>query len=87
MTTTTTGGGGAAPLARVIIVRSIVGIAFMQVCVADGVDDDEILDVCNRENPSGTAQGWTVVHRDKDGKLAPITCASDRTRTHVLVSC
>lgn len=75
---------------RVIITKPIIGIAHMQVCAASDATDEEILSACNRGNPSGTEHGWSIVCRTDDefcGKLAPVQCASDATRTHYMVAC
>ena len=75
---------------RVMVTRSICGIAHMQVCAAADATDDEILDVCNRENPSGTEHGWSAVCRGDSefwGQTAPVTCQSDPERVHFMVSC
>jgi hypothetical protein len=73
---------------RVIVSRPIVGIAHMQVCAVTDVTDEEILAVCNRENPSGTELGWVHVCREReDERNRPVQCESDKTRTHFLVNC
>jgi hypothetical protein len=72
-------------LPRVVVTRAIVGIVSMQVCAVSDATDEEILAVCNRENPSGTSQGWTSVVREGAG--APVTCHDDPARQHLLVSC
>lgn len=72
---------------RVTITRPFVGICHMQVCAESDVTDEEILAVCNRDNPSGTSNGWSQVHRRCDDKQGPVTCASNKARTHFLVSC
>jgi len=75
---------------RVIVTRPFVGICHMQVCAVEDATDEEILEVCNIENPSGTTNGWnTVCHTDHDffGKTAPVKCAEYPNRTHFLVSC
>lgn len=75
---------------RVIVTRPIIGICHMQVCAHNDVTDDEILEVCNRENPSGTSNGWsTVCHTDSEswGKVGPVQCKDDPERTHYMVSC
>lgn len=79
--------------ARVIITRPVLGAVHMQVCATSDATDVEILDVCNRENPSGTSAGWTAVIRKPDGSMfqtpntAPKQCAEDPSRTHFLVIC
>ena len=73
---------------RVVITKPIQGICHMQVCAVADATDDEILAACNRDNPSGTSNGWGCVHRhDSDQGQGPVTCADDATRLHILVSC
>ena len=77
--------------ARVVITQPVVGICYMQVCAAADATDEEILGLCNGENPSGTTNGWTRViregtHGNGDGDR-PRTCADDPGRTHFLVVC
>lgn len=84
--------GKAVELARVVVTRAMVGICHMQVCAESDATDDEILSVCNSENPSGTTNGWSSVCRDVKphrtfGDCAPKTCADDPKRTHFLVAC
>jgi hypothetical protein len=74
-------------MTRVAVSNPVVGIVGMQVCAVLDASDEEILALCNRENPSGTTQGWTTVHREACGPVAPVVCASDATRLHLLVSC
>ncbi len=57
----------------------------MQVCAVADASDAEILSVCNRENPSGTSMGWSVVVRSGDNE--PVTCEQYVERRHFLVSC
>lgn len=70
---------------KIIVTKPMVGICFMQVCAEKGATDEEILHVCNTENPSGTSNGWTGVIREGDGK--PVQCEADQDREHILVSC
>ena len=61
----------------------------MQVCAEADVTNEEILNVCNEKNPSGTSQGWCEVLR-KDYKresMRPVKCASFPDRTHFLIQC
>lgn len=79
-------------MARVVVTRPMVGICFMQVCAVKDATDGEILDVCNRENRSGTQQGWTEVCRNKKpdrfwGNTGPVRCKDDPNRLHFLVAC
>jgi len=70
---------------KVIVTNPFVGICHMQVCVEKDVPDEEILKVCNRENMAGTTNGWSDVVRSGDG--APIVCADNPDRLHILVAC
>lgn len=72
-------------MARVAVSRPFVGIFYMQVCAVADATDAEILAVCNRDNPSGTFRGWCGVVRD--GDHAPVPCADDSARVHLLVEC
>jgi len=72
-------------MTRVTITRTFCGLIHMQVCTVPDATDEEILDVCNRENPSGTTWGWTRVVREGEGE--PVPCGDDAGRVHVLVSC
>ncbi len=65
--------------------KCMIGICHMQVCAVADASDAEILSVCNRENPSGTSMGWSVVLRSGDGE--PVTCEQYVERRHFLVSC
>jgi hypothetical protein len=57
----------------------------MQVCATKDVTDEEILEVCNRKNPTGTSWGWTNVIREGDG--APVQCEQVADRHHMLIVC
>ncbi len=78
---------------RVIVTRPMVSIVAMQVCVVMAATNEEILEVCNRENPSGTSLGWTVVIRteaDLDTlplNYLPIQCEDNSDRQHLIVVC
>jgi hypothetical protein len=77
---------------RVVITKPWQGMCHMQACAAKDATDEEILDVCNRENPSGTVNGWThVLRADEEfmGKTggAPVQCDDHQDRLHLLVSC
>ena len=72
---------------RVVVTRSILGMARMQVCAVPDATDEEILTVCNRENPSGTERGWTSVVRNGGAVLSPVVCEDDGSRTHFVVTC
>ncbi len=75
---------------KVIITAPFKGICHMQVCTEETATDEEILAVCNLENPSGTTYGWiTVCHGDDEfyGKIAPVRCKDYPNRIHYLVTC
>ena len=81
---------------RIIVSNPLVGICHMQVCAVMDATDEEILGVCNRENPSGTTGGWsTVIRKAEDTtefwggeKLLPGPCADHpEERLHILVAC
>jgi hypothetical protein len=74
---------------RIEIVRPLAGLCGMIVCVEPGVTNEEILEFCNRENPSGVENGWSnVVRDDSEGvQLAPLQCQEHPTRTHLMVIC
>lgn len=77
-----------------MVTKLFSGICGMQVCAESDATDDEILAVCNRENPSGTTNGWAEVVREavegsmfKTPDAVPVTCANDPQRTHFVVLC
>jgi len=72
-------------MAKVIVTRPMLGLCHMQVCAIKDVTDEEILEVSNRENPSGTTGGWSSVIREGDGK--PGQCSDYPNRMHFLVQC
>jgi hypothetical protein len=80
---------------RVMVSRPMVGLFAMQVCAVDDATDEEILEVCNRDNPCGTSLGWCKVIR-KEGdvpedsagnKGIPCPCVAAHGRTHFLITC
>ncbi len=79
---------------RVIVTKAMVGICGMQVCAEKDATNDEILAVCNQDNPSGTTNGWSRVVRNIDKEswftdetALPIQCESYPDRIHFLVIC
>jgi hypothetical protein len=70
---------------RILVTRAMCGICHMQVCVVKDATDEEILEVCNRENPAGTSLGWGTVCRGDEH--APVICDDDPERLHLMVSC
>lgn len=79
---------------RVEITRSMMGICGMQVCAVKDATDEEILEVCNSNNPSGTSNGWgEVIRTVEEGSLfnteqnLPVQCGDDPERLHFIVLC
>ena len=80
---------------RVIITRRMVGAVAMQVCADRDATDEEILNVCNIQNPSGTSNGWVSVVREvkEDNPFytkysLPVPCGDNpETRLHFIVLC
>ena len=76
---------------KIEITKPILGIYAMQVCAIKGLTDEEILEVCNTENPAGTTAGWTKVYREEDdthGKnLLPVQCKEYEDREHLIIMC
>lgn len=77
---------------RVVVTAPILGLCHMQVCAVKDATDEEILTVCNKNNPSGTTNGWAVVIRslsqaDDCENLLPIQCEDFPDRQHLLIYC
>jgi len=74
---------------RVVVTRCMVGICHMQVCAVADATDEEILHVCNTQNPSGTSHGWGTVIRDNPEypQQNPGPCEEYPERIHFLISC
>lgn len=74
---------------RIVVTRPFIGICGMQICAVNDVTDEEILEVCNRENPAGISNGWSEVIREvkKDDMFRtkaslPGPCDDNSERTH-----
>ena len=74
---------------RVEITRFMMGICHMQVCAVHDATDEEILDEANKQNPSGTTNGWVqVVREDHENEdLHPVVCEEDMDRRHFILIC
>ncbi len=78
---------------RVVVTKCWCNLFTMQVCAVEGATDEEILMVCNRENPAGTTGGWGEVIREPSGEFtqpassAPVPCDDMPGRVHYLVQC
>lgn len=83
--------GGGDKMKRVIITIPVLGILYMQVCAIADATDEEILDVCNRENQSGTTTGWAGVIREEVNDFGkdqlPQVCSEYPDRKHFLIYC
>jgi hypothetical protein len=72
---------------RVVVTIPFHGLTAMQVCAVDDATDQEILDVCNKENKAGTTNGWVRVYRSEGKPISPGPCAEIPGRTHFIVCC
>ena len=78
---------------RVLVTRPICGICHMQVCAVVDATDEEILEVCNGENPAGTTNGWGDVCREghfvewMGVDLSPVPFDDHEGRRHFMVGC
>jgi hypothetical protein len=74
---------------QVEITKPMIGICYMQVCAVKDATDEEILEVANAENPSGTSNGWSTVAREdhEDERMRPVTCDGDENRKHFILIC
>jgi|CXWL01.1.fsa_nt_gi hypothetical protein len=71
---------------RILVTRRQLGPIHMQVCIDPAAADDEILTVCNTQNPRPSGSTWQSVRRNC-GKI-PMTkpCPAHPYRLHFLVS-
>ena len=80
---------------RVLVTMPYAGFRAMQVCVMEGVPDDEILSICNAENPQLVSGGWHTIVRDAahaaelgvDTTAAPGKCVECPGRWHKIALC
>jgi len=73
---------------RVIVLKEWNGLIAMSVCAVEDATDEEILEVCNKENPSGTDNRWcNVVRNNEEPDRNPKQCESYPDRLHYLVYC
>lgn len=70
---------------RVVVSRLMIGLTHMQVCAVPDATDEEILEVCNTQTPSGTTNGWVRVIREGEGK--PGVCEKYPERMHFIIEC
>ena len=66
------------------------GALDMQVCVPSNWTDDEVVDFANRENPSGTANGWGI-RKEGDKALGGaherVECSTRKGFVHIMLDC
>ncbi len=74
---------------KVEVTMPFASICHMQVCAEKDATDEEILAVCNAENPSGTSAGWVEVVRynDEHPNQNPGPCSDHPERLHFLIVC
>ncbi len=75
---------------RVIVTRTWVSFFGMQVCTVIDATDEEILKICNEENPAGTTNGWVRVIREGEDRFPeafPVSCEKYPDRQHLIVIC
>ena len=74
---------------KVKVTIPFAGICYMQVCAEEDATDEEILEVANRDNPSGTSNGWSGVARESHENIEarPQPCADHPGRKHFIVIC
>ena len=67
----------------------MIGICYMQVCAVHDATDEEILEVANEKNPSGTEAGWGIVCREDDEQenRRPVICEDNSERRHFILIC
>jgi hypothetical protein len=85
------------PGQRVCVTMPWAGFRAMQVCVVEDATDEEILEVCNKENPQLVTGGWHTVVRTKnqasgltssgDESPLPGKCKDCPGRLHMIVLC
>jgi len=73
---------------KIVIIHPAIGFCFSRVCAEKNATDQEILEICNARNPSGTQGGWSQVLRD-DAPVhqRPMPCDDDSERLHCMVVC
>lgn len=82
---------------KVVVTHKFMGLFNMQVCAVDDATDEEILEVCNRENPPGTTGGWGGVIRTMEDSYCdsskhkkeqlPVQCDGHADRKHYMIVC
>lgn len=83
------------PGQRVCVTLPFAGLRAMQVCAVEDATNEEILEVCNKENPQMVTGGWhTVVRTEEDVFKAevdiaalPGPCVECPGRLHIIVLC
>lgn len=73
-------------MSRVTIYSS--GMCCCSVCADVAVSIEAITEAVNRDNPSGTKNGWSLAKRDFAlGDKNPCACNEQKGKLHYLFSC
>lgn len=65
-----------------------MGLCNIQVCVPASWSVEEIEAWVNHDCPAGTQHGWRFYDEPcHDGSAPRITCAADKEKVHVILSC
>ena len=74
---------------EITISKYVHGLFSMIVCCKPDVKDEDILNHCNRENNSGTMNGWShVVRNDPEHpQRNPVKCKEVEGNYHFIVDC
>ena len=83
------------PGQRVCVTLPFAGLRAMQVCAVADATDEEILKVCNEENPQLVQRGWHTVVRTEadcerehvDKEAVPGKCVECEGRLHIIALC
>lgn len=83
------------PGQRVCVTMPYAGLRAMQVCVVKDATDEEILKVCNAENPQRVSGGWHTVVRNAahareigvNDSAQPGQCVECPDRLHKIAIC
>lgn len=73
----------------VVVTNPFVNLCHMQVCARRDIPHETVEVVANRENPSGTSNGWRLVLEggDHPPESWPARCSDDAERVHYLLVC
>ena len=76
---------------KVIQTVAFVNIYTCQVCAEKDLTDEEVVQLLEESNPTGTSNGWSSIVREVtdvfDESCMPKPCADYPDRMHYLVTC